>query len=416
MNDELTGFSASELAALVRARRASPVEIVEAHLRRIDEINPQLNAIITLAPDAMERACEAERLIMRGADVGLLHGVPVTIKDTIATRNLRTTCGSPMRASFIPETDAPAVARLKKAGAIILGKTNVPEMAVSYETDNPVFGRTNNPFDSGRTPGGSSGGEAAAIASCMSAAGLGSDLVGSIRIPAHFCGICGLKPTIGCVPCAGHTPPAIGVLSLGAVVGPMARKTLDLALLFDVIAGFNDTESLSVPIANESRENRFDEIDLLRGLRSAWYADEGIAPVSIETRCAVELSARYLTEAGLKMREETPPGVARSAQLWTHIFARAAAAFIREEYKGCEEKAGALVRHIIADYDQRPPALDDFISSWRERDSLRAALIEWMKDTPLIIAPVGSSAAFAHGARMIEIEGRAKSLFRAMMR
>ena len=170
MMDELTNLSAGKLAALMRGREVSPVEVVEAYLRRIERLNPGLGAVVTLAPDALELAREAESAIMRGDEVGILHGVPVTVKDTIETKGLKTTSGSPLRAEHVPGEDAPAVARLKAAGAIILGKTNVPEMAIPYECDNPIFGRTNNPHDATRTSGGSSGGCAAAISACLSPA------------------------------------------------------------------------------------------------------------------------------------------------------------------------------------------------------------------------------------------------------
>src|SRR5260221_4759602 len=227
---------AAELAALIQSRAVSAIDVVEAHLRRIEQVNPALNAIVTLNPNIIEQARSAETELMSGKAVGPLHGVPLTIKDTIDTGGLRTTSGSRLRANHIPDRDATVVARLKAAGAIILGKTNTPEMALPYETDNPVFCRTNNPHDLTRTPGGSSGGEGAAIAAFLSPAGIGSDLSGSIRVPAHFCGIAGLKPTMGRVPMEGHTPKAIGALSLGACIGPMARTVEDLELLFNVMA------------------------------------------------------------------------------------------------------------------------------------------------------------------------------------
>jgi len=182
--NNLNAKSITELAELVRTHQASPIEIMQAHLDRIEQINPTLNALVTLAPNLLEQATEADSAVMRGDKLGLLHGVPLTIKATIETAGLRTTSGSMMRADFVPTRDAQAVARLKAAGAIILGKTNAAEMAMDYTADNPVFGRTNNPHNPLLTPGGSSGGEAAAIATCMSAGGLGSDLAGSIRIPA----------------------------------------------------------------------------------------------------------------------------------------------------------------------------------------------------------------------------------------
>src|SRR5258705_13586375 len=207
---DLSSESITRLAELIRAREVSPVDVLQAHLDRIDLLNPQLNAIVTLAPDAMEKAKEAEAAVSRGVALGPLHGVPLTIKDTIETAGLRTTSGSLLRAEFIPQRDAPAVARLKAAGAIVLGKTNPAEMAMDYTADNPVFGRTNNPYDLSLTPGGSSGGEGAAIASCMSPGGIGSDLAGSIRIPSHFCGIAGLKSTTGRIPGECQFPPSTG--------------------------------------------------------------------------------------------------------------------------------------------------------------------------------------------------------------
>ena len=195
-NAGITTQSIIELAQLIRTRAISPVEVAQAYLDRIAQINPKLNAIVTLAPDLIEKAKEAEAAVTRGDPLGPLHGVPITIKDTIETEGLRTTSGSHMRSDFVPERDAGAVARLKAAGAIILGKTNTAEMAMDYTTDNPVFGRAVNPNHPLLSTGGSSGGEAAAIASFMSPGGIGSDLAGSIRIPAHFCGIAGLKPTV----------------------------------------------------------------------------------------------------------------------------------------------------------------------------------------------------------------------------
>src|ERR1041384_7068775 len=227
----------------MRAHEVSPVEACAAYLRRAEELNPSLNAIVTFAPDALDAARAAEQTIMRGADVPPLCGLPITIKDTIATRDLRTTGGTRLFAEHVPSADAPAVARLRRAGAIILGKTNVAELALDYESDNPVFGRTNNPHDPARTPGGSSGGAAASVAACLSAADVGTDLAGSIRIPAHFCGICGLLPTAGRVPNAGHNPPAAGPMSAHETFGPMARTVNDIELLFNVLA--DDTQAIT---------------------------------------------------------------------------------------------------------------------------------------------------------------------------
>ena len=244
---DITSLPANQLAVLIRSRSVSPVEVVNSYLKRIEELNPAINAIVTLNPRLIEQARAAEARLMNGDEVGPLHGVPLTIKDTIDTAGLKTTSGSRLRADNVPALDAPAVARLRAAGALILGKTNTAEMAMDYTADNPLFGRTNNPHDASLTPGGSSGGEAAAIAAHLSAGGLGTDLAGSIRIPAHFCGIAGLKPGSGRVPPEAEFPESIGPYSLVPSY-LMARKVSDLRLLFNVLSA---RESRLLP-GNES--------------------------------------------------------------------------------------------------------------------------------------------------------------------
>jgi Asp-tRNA(Asn)/Glu-tRNA(Gln) amidotransferase A subunit family amidase len=398
--NELNTKSMAQLAELVRNRQASPVEIAQAHLDRIERINSKLNAIVTIAPDLIEQAREAEAAVMRSDVLGALHGVPVTIKDTIETAGLRTTSGSLMRADFVPTRDAESVARLKAAGAIILGKTNAAEMAMDYTADNPVFGRTNNPYDVTLTPGGSSGGEAAAIATCMSAGGLGTDLAGSVRIPSHFCGIAGLKPGVGRVPGDLQFPPSTGPYSLGAVIGPMARNVSDLKLLFAVLARIEAKGDTT--------------FDRQRGSRVAFYTDDGISPVTEETRQAVETAARALSEAGFITEEVRPPGVERGHELWLKIFSRASVVQLRNVYSGHEEQGGDFVRWRLATADNTPPpSLDDYISFWSERDRLRETLIDWMNDTPLILAPVGATPAYKHGTLKVTVGERTMSTFRA---
>lgn len=402
--NELVSQSLTALANLIRQHALSPVEVVEAYLRRIDEINPRLNAIVTLAPDATQKAKEAEDAVMRGDVVGPLHGVPLTIKDTIETAGLRTTSGSALRAHYIPKQDAPAVARLKAAGAIILGKTNAAEMAMDYTSDNPVFGRANNPYNPLLTTGGSSGGEAAAIAACMSPGGIGSDLAGSIRIPAHFCGIAGLKPTVGRVPGAGQFPPSTGPYSLGAAIGPMARTVSDLQLLYDVLAGNEGSEATGPS----------DWRSALRGLRVAYYTDDGIASVTEETRLAVNTASRALSEAGLMIQQTRPPGVERGHDLWLKLFSRASVVQLRNVYTGHEDKGGEFVRWRLRTADDTPPpSLDDYINSWLERDRLRATLIAWMENTPLILAPVGATPAYEHDTHKVTVGSQSMSTFRA---
>ena len=407
MMDEITSQPATVLTHLIRERELSPVQVVEAYLHRIDQLNPHFNAIVTLAPDVMEKAAAAEAAVMRGETLGPLHGLPFTVKDTIETAGLRSTSGSPVRANFIPEHDAPAVSRLLAAGAILLGKTNTAEMAMDYNTDNPVFGRATNPYDHLRTTGGSSGGEAVAIATCMSPGGLGSDLAGSVRIPAHFCGISGLKPTVGQVACGGQFPAAEGPYALGSAIGPMARNVPDLQLFFNVLAG-NQPSRPSTAVSSASL------IPVMNGRRVAWYSNDGVSPVTSETRQAMETAARMLSEAGLKVEEIRPPGIERGHDLWLKLFSRASVVQLRNVYTGREAEAGAFVRWRLATADDTPaPTLDDYILSWCERDRLRSDLIEWMESTPLLLAPVGATPAFPHDSLKVNVDGQSISTFRA---
>ena len=402
---ELTSRSAVELVELVRTRAVSPVEIAEAHLKRIDALNPKLNAIVTPAPEFLDRARQAEAAVMRGDNLGPLHGLPLTIKDAINTAGLRTTSGSRVRAKHVPRWDAPSVARLKAAGAIVLGKTNLSELTIDFTADNPIFGRTNNPYDLSRTPGGSSGGGAAAVAACLCPAGLGTDVAGSIRIPAHFCGITGLKPTIGRVVSTGQFPPSFG----HSVIGPMARRVQDLHLLFHVLS---DSEC---PPATSGANSLLNRAAAMRGWRAAWYTDDGFAPVTEEVRRAVESAAQALSDAGLIVEECCPPGVERGVELWQKLFSRSGIVHARDIYAGREQEAGIVIRLMLAGVEETaPPALDDYFRLWIERDHLTLALDEWMNEVPLLIAPIGATPAFKHGTYQLNVAGHTLNTFRAL--
>src|SRR5258708_39228005 len=241
-------LSAREIAAQIRRKDVSPVDVARAHLDRIGRLNPKLNAFVDYKPEAvLAQARDAEKAILRGDHLGPLHGVPLSIKSSIDVAGHLCEAGSRLRAGHIAVEDAPLVARLRAAGAVILGVTNAPELLMAWETDNLLYGRTNNPWDLTRTAGGSSGGEAAAIAAGLSAGGVGSDGGGSIREPAHFCGICGLKPTPGRIPSTGHFPKSGGPFALIGVVGPMARTIEDVRTLFEVMAGVGDREPCAAP-------------------------------------------------------------------------------------------------------------------------------------------------------------------------
>ncbi len=395
---DLIATPLTRIAELIQARSVSPVEVAEAQLQQISKLNPELNAIVTVARDLMDRARAAESAMRRGDSLGPLHGVPLTIKDTIETAGIRTTSGSPIRVHYVPTNDAPAVARLKAAGAIILGKTNAAEMAMDYTADNPVFGRTNHPQNRKLTPGGSSGGEAVAIATGMSLAGLGSDLAGSIRIPSHFCGIAGLKPTTGRVPGDGQFPSGTGPYSLGAVIGPMARRVADLRCLFRVLTN------------NAGSQRGVD----LKGLRVAWYAEDGVAAVTDETASAVATAAAALTDAGLRGEERRPPHIDRGNELWLKLFSRASVVQLRKAYAGRESEGGSFVRWRLANADETaPPTLDEYIAAWMERDRLREELVKWMETTSIIVAPVGATPAYEHDTLKVTVRGSTIGTFRA---
>ena len=232
----LTFLPAVSMAEKIQKKNVSPVELVDAHLAQIEKLNPKLNAFVQIDTErALCTAKNAAFAVLKQATLGPLHGVPISIKSSFGVEGLRCEAGTRLRAGFVARQDAVLVSRLKNAGAIILGVTNTPELLMAWETDNLLYGRTNNPWDLERTPGGSSGGEAAAIAAGMSAGGVGSDGGGSIRVPAHFSGICGLKPTPGRIPATGHFPVSAGPFASVGVVGPMARTVADLQLIFEVI-------------------------------------------------------------------------------------------------------------------------------------------------------------------------------------
>jgi Asp-tRNA(Asn)/Glu-tRNA(Gln) amidotransferase A subunit family amidase len=397
------------LAALVRRRAVSPVEVVEAHLRRVEQLNPRLNAVVALAADALERAREAEEALAHDAPLGALHGVPVTVKDTIDVRGLRATAGSKARANFVPHADAPSVARLRAAGAVVIGKTNCAELALDYTSDNPVYGRTNNPRDLSRTPGGSSGGCAAAVGACLSAGSLGSDLAGSIRIPAHFCGVAGLRPMAGRVPGAGHVPPVEGLYALGASLGPLARNVADLELFYDALTSARGARTTQKGAPSQKGERE------LKGLRVAWYADDRAVPVTDEVREGVGRCVAALEGAGASAFEEVPPHVGRGTELWLALFSHATQRFVRATYAGREGEAGETARAILERAASTPaPTVEELLQTWEERDRLRAELLGWMETTPLVVAPVGAVAAFRHGeGRRFEVGGESVGAFRA---
>src|SRR6202023_3419395 len=295
--------STTQLAGAIRSGHVSAREVLSAHLAQIATHNPALNAVVTLDADrASERAREADEALARGENWGPLHGVPFTLKDAHATSGVRTTTGFPPLAGYVPKEDGAVAARLKDAGGILIGKTNVPVMLADFQTSNPIFGRTNTPWDTARTPGGSSGGAAAALASGMTPFEIGTDLSASIRIPAHFCGVFGLKTTERRVPLTGVIPglPGPRPLRIMSTIGPMARTVDDLALVYSIIAGPDglDTDVPPVPVGPAVAIE-------LADLRIAVAPPFPGLPVAAEIRAAVAQVASTLAPL-CRVVEEAP--------------------------------------------------------------------------------------------------------------
>src|SRR5882724_11266512 len=305
-----------EIIEGIRSRAFSPVEIIDSHFKRIESCEPKLNAFVHLDPhEARVQATVAQSSILRGDPVGPLHGVPLTIKSCIDVAGWPAPAGSVLRMGYIPQRDAPLVTRLKTAGAILLGNTNTPEFLMAYETNNLLKGRTSNPWNLAYSAGGSSGGEAAAIASGCSAGGVGSDGGGSIRVPAHFCGICGLKPTPGRIPATGHFPAGAGAFSWIGVVGPMARTVGDLKILFEVMAGPDPGDALSSPVPPRPQI----KIDS-HALRIGILESPALGSATPETHAAVQHAAKLLSDQGFTLEPFPLDGLDRALELWWFFF------------------------------------------------------------------------------------------------
>jgi Asp-tRNA(Asn)/Glu-tRNA(Gln) amidotransferase A subunit family amidase len=407
MND-LTFLSAVEMVQRIRAREISPVEGADAHLAKIERLNPTLNAFVHVEPDRVRRdALAAESSLTGGTPLGPLHGVPISIKSSLEVAGMRCESGTRLRAGVVAKRDAPLVARLRNAGAIVLGVTNTPELLMAWETDNLLHGRTNSPWDLERTPGGSSGGEAAAIAAGMSAGGVGSDGGGSIRVPAHFSGICGLKPTPGRIPATGHYPASGGPFSLIGVVGPMTRTVADLKLFFEVMQGPDDGDSCAAPVSL-----RWPTDAEVRNLRVGYFEDDGRTPVTPETRVAVKSAAEALRRAGFQVVPFRPEGLEEARILWKKFFVKAGGMLIRPMFNGPmstgrEHDMSPILRQFL-DWSAAEPELtaDSLLEAWIRRDALRANFLNQMREFPVLLCPVAAIPAFRHGERSWKIDGK----------
>jgi amidase len=360
----------------------------------------------------MKRARAAEADVLANNELGLLHGVPLSIKSSIEVAGMRCEAGTRIRAGHVAQSDAPLVQRLRSAGAIVLAQTNPPEFLMAWETDNLLYGRTNNPWDLSRTAGGSSGGEAAAIASSCSAGGVGSDGGGSVRVPAHFCGICGLKPTPGRIPASGHYPQSVGPFALLGVVGPMARTVEDVKALFEVMQGADIGDPSAAPVPVRWPEWRSTGDDARSSTRKTvkprigFFEDDGQTPVSRETREAIRKAAEALRNAGFEVEPFRPDGLEKVRELWWKFFGTAGGMLLGPLLRGHESELSPILKEFSSWVAQEVPhTAQSLLNAWIQRDIVRMQVFDQMEPFPVLLCPVASVPAFRHGERSWNIDG-----------
>lgn len=426
MND-LVFRSATELADIIRKRVVSTREVVRAHLDHIDKHNPRLNAVVTLdAEEALRHASEADRALAAGDLWGPLHGVPVTIKDAFETKGLRTTSSYRPLSNYLPGEDAPVVARLRAAGAVILGKTNMPELAMDFQSNSPLFGPARNPWDLQRTPGGSTGGGAAAVAAGLSPLEIGSDLGGSIRIPSHFCGVFGYKPTEHLVPSTGHIPEIPGQIRAVRhmeVCGPIARSIEDLKNVLLLLAGPDgkDWEVPPLPLHPEP-------VPPFLGLRIAWTDDFAGVPVCREAREGLADLAERLSAAGCRVERCCPEGFAFE-DAW-ETYGQIVGAEMGFNFPAGRKTASRLFGQVLF---RRVPLyraiirgvtlqLGSYLAALARRDALITALDRFLACRDAWLCPVSATPAFTHRAsgtarvvEPLEVDGRKVEYYTANM-
>ncbi|MGO9938093.1 MAG: amidase [Terracidiphilus sp.] len=385
---------------LLRAGDISILELAEAYITQIERLNPQLNAFADF--DVERVLTQAAQMQVSQDKRGPLFGLPVTIKSSIATAGYKCEIGSLLNKDDVPREDAVVVARLRAAGALILGTTNCPEFLMAYETDNLLHGRTSNPWDLTRTPGGSSGGESAAIAAGMSALGLGSDSGGSVRVPAHFTGICSLKPTPGRIPGAGHLPPCVGPFSVLGAIGPMARTMDDITLAFRTLCGHDPGDPVSPPVALRGHSPRD-----LRRISIGFFEDDDLVPVTPETRAAVNSAAQALRDAGFRLEPFRPRSLEQLRKLWSKFFVQCGAMFFEPAVAGKRAQLSPIFIEFLGIAEAAPMlSATELLNMWAELDLLRAKTLAEMSAFPVLLCPVASIPAFRHGERKWTIEGR----------
>ena len=405
MTDKIIYLDASRIAELIAKRELSPVEVMQAHLDRIAEVNPKVNAIVTIADGALDAAKKAEAAVKSDTRLGPLHGVPFTVKDSIDTAGVLSQRGSPIFKGRVAETDATVVARLKAAGAILIAKTNPPEFAYSIETDNLLTGQTNNPWNLDYTPGGSSGGESAALAAGMSPLGVGSDLSISLRGPAAHTGVVGFKATHGRLPMTGHWPRVPRRLWH---IGPMARSVRDVALAYSLMAGPDGADGFSISSPDLDTGVGTNPT---RQVRVGWLASPGFfGPTDPEVVATVKAAAQALSNAGYLVEQVRLPVLEQtdaSSVLWQLQQMESRPEFAKVT-AGHEAQ---IFRHAKLILGTPDTPIADFVAAEQAVERLRDTFVEYFKRYDVLLGPVTPFPATKHGLRDLVVDGKTVSPF-----
>ncbi len=395
MSTGLLARSGTEQGRLLAKGELSSVDLIHAHLERIEEVNPRLNAVVeVLRETALQEAAGSDLRRLDNTTYGPLDGVPFSVKDSIEVRGTSCSAGTLGRKNAPRSTsDATLVSRLRQAGAIPIARTNLPDLLFAFESDNLLFGRTNNPYDLSRSSGGSSGGEAALIAACGSPFGLGSDAAGSVRLPAHYCGIASLKPTQGRLSRHGHVPPAGGWLEMIWQIGPMARRVEDLHSMLSVLQGADelDRSVLPLPYGDPARVP-------LKTLRVAFFTNNGIMPADTDTVRIVNRAAQALAPEVALVEERRPAGIEASYDLEMKLIGPDGGAGLRDYLL----QIGSTETHPVLNgwldkLAQYNTDLAGFATYWAELDRFRNSLFDFLRDFDVLISPVSATPAVLHG-------------------
>jgi aspartyl-tRNA(Asn)/glutamyl-tRNA(Gln) amidotransferase subunit A len=407
MSTELVYQDATRLAELIRTKEISPVEVMQAHLDRIHQVNPNINAIVAMADDALKAAKTAEAAVLAGETLGPLHGVPFTAKDSFDTAGVLTQLGSPIFKGRVPDTDAPSIARMKKAGGILLAKTNLPEFSYWIESDNLLSGRTLNPWNLDRTPGGSSGGESAAIAAGMSPIGLATDVAISVRGPAALTGVIGFKPTHGRIPMTGVWP---RVPRRFWHAGPMARSVRDIALAYSLLAGPDGADGFSTsPVSLDAGIGA----SPTRSVRVGWLVEPGFGLIDDDVAATVKAAAQALKSAGVSVEEVRIPVLEQINALevlWKLQAMETKPAF-QNATAGHED---LIYKHVQGVFDTPDTSIEDFVIAEQQIEAMRDGFAQYFARFDALLCPVTPVPAHGHDATEFVINGQTVSSLHVM--